>query len=241
MTIVIVLVKKLQNEIQFASKPDVKIWFENYLKNAISYRGCKTPEICKIVDHWCEQNKVVSLPTAVQLNITVKLLEQDYSEDKFAGILLLQKYLINSIGSQQILECLDRLFRAGYFYGWATTDWLSSRVLDKMIAKFEMPIAKEIAEWRFSNILWQRRASIVSFRSASVDKKYHKILVRIIDDLVTENERFIQTAIGWLISDMSKVWPQFAEKIVEKHFSKLSDEVIKRHTKFLPKHKNTKT
>ena len=55
--------------------------------------------------------------------------------------------------------------------------------------------------------------------------------------LVNEKERFIQTGIGWVISDLSKSFPGLAEAMVDRHFDDLSTEVIRRHTKRLPKHR----
>lgn len=51
--------------------------------------------------------------------------------------------------------------------------------------------------------------------------------------LVREDQRFIQTAIGWLMSDMSKVFPDVAQSFFEEHLKYIHKEVILRHTKYL--------
>ena len=58
--------------------------------------------------------------------------------------------------------------------------------------------------------------------------------------LVGERERFIQTGIGWVVSDMSKSHPDVAAALVERHFDDLSAEVVRRHTRYLPGHEGYK-
>lgn len=101
-------------------------------------------------------------------------------------------------------------------------------------------VAREIDSWCKSGNLWQRRSSVVSFRVSAKENKYLAIIKRNIVSLVKEDERFIQTAIDWLISDLSRHYPGEANDIVSKHFSDFSYEVINRHTKYLPDHKKLK-
>ena len=68
------------------------------------------------------------------------------------------------------------------------------------------------------------------------DRAYHDLIEATIATLVEERERFIQTGIGWVVSDLSKVHPEIAGALVERHFDDLSAEVIRRHTKYLPDH-----
>ncbi|MDE0291427.1 MAG: DNA alkylation repair protein [Candidatus Dadabacteria bacterium] len=126
------------------------------------------------------------------------------------------------------------------FRDWSTTDWFCIRVLDPFIMKSENAVAREIGSWYKSRDLWQRRSSIVSFRGSAKKNKYLGIIKRNIASLVKEDERFIQTAIGWLISELSRHYPDEANNIVSEHFSDLSYEVINRHTKYLPDHKKLK-
>ncbi len=88
--------------------------------------------------------------------------------------------------------------------------------------------------------MWQKRASIVSFRHASSDRQYHPIIAKVIESLVRDKRRFIQTGIGWVLADMSKSYPLEAEKIFRKHIKYLDKEVITRHAKFLDCHQELK-
>lgn len=230
----------LRHRLDAAADPATKAWFENYLKHAISYRGVKTPAVAKIVTEWRRAHDLGSLPDLDQLALARSLIEGRFAEDKFAGTLYIQKYLLKRTDPDRILDVAEELFIAGAFHDWSTTDWFSVRVLGPLIARHGEPVARRIAAWRGAENLWQRRSSIVPFRAVVREEAHHPAIAATIAALVTERERFIQTGIGWVISDLSKAHPEVAAALVERHFADLSREVIRRHTKYLPGHEGYK-
>ena len=64
--------------------------------------------------------------------------------------------------------------------------------------------------------------------------EFHPLIAETVACLVPEQERFIQTGVGWLIADLSRHFPEFAAQLVERHFGDLSTEVVRRHLKRLP-------
>ncbi len=233
-------IKKLQTRLEEVSDEKTRKWFENYLKNVISYRGVKTPTVAKIVSHWRVDEAIDKLPLEKQMEIACDLIREKKAEDKLAGIVYIQKYLSGRVEADILLQNFNDLYNQGAFCNWSTTDWFCVRVLDPLIMRSEDAVAREIGSWYKSRNLWQRRSSIVPFRGSAKENKHLAIIKRNIASLVKENERFIQTAIGWLISDLSRHYPGEADDIVSKHFSDLSYEVINRHTKYLPDHKKLK-
>ncbi len=226
----------LRHRLDAAAEPATRAWFEKYLKHAISYRGVKTPQVSRILADWRRIHDLGQLPDKDQLSLARSLIEGRFAEDKFAGILYIQKYLLRRMDPVQILDVAESLFAAGAFFDWSTTDWFSVRVLGPMIARYGIPVAHRVAGWRGAENLWQRRSSIVPFRAVVHDQAYHPIIRATVGTLVIERDRFIQTGIGWVVSDLSKVHPKVAEALVERHFADLSTEVIRRHTRYLPGH-----
>ena len=233
-------IKKLQTKLDEVSDEKTRKWFENYLKNVISCRGVKTPTVAKIVSQWRVDEAIDKLPLKKQMEIACNLIREKKAEDKLAGIIYIQKYLSGRVETDTLLQNFNGLYNQGAFCNWSTTDWFCIRVLDPLIIKSEDSVAQEIGSWYRSGDLWQRRSSIVSFRGSAKENKHLAIIKRNVASLVKEDERFIQTAIGWLISELSRNYPDEANDIVSKHFSDLSYEVINRHTKYLPDHKKLK-
>lgn len=228
--------EELIGRLRGAADPDVKQWFDNYLKGAIEYLGVKTPEVTRILKAWAKAHDVPSRPVEEQLDLVDQLFARKFAEEKFAGTIYLQTYL-KKADPDLLLGLLERAFGRGDFFDLSSTDWLCVRVVDPMILRHGDVVAARIAGWSDADDFWQRRASIVSFRHACADARFRPTIKEVIATLVGEEARFIQTGIGWVIADWSKIEPDEAADIVEQHFDDLSREVIDRHTKYLPDHK----
>ena len=61
-----------------------------------------------------------------------------------------------------------------------------------------------------------------SFRAGVRDETYDPLIETTVDALVSEPERFLQTGIGWLIGDLSRMHPEPATALVEQQCGKLS-------------------
>ena len=234
------LVSDLQRRLDDVADMQTREWFENYLKHAIRYRGVKTPEVARIVAEWRKLHGLQQLSGEEGLDLAVSLIRQEHAEDKFAGTLYIQKYLQKRVEADSLLTRIEDLFSCGAFFDWSTTDWFCVRVLGPAIVRHGQEVAERVAGWCEKTNLWNQRASIVPFRAVVRDEAYHHLIKSTIAVLVKERERFIQTGIGWVISDLSKVHPRVAEMLVERHFYDLSVEVIRRHTKYLPNHDSYK-
>lgn len=241
------LVRTLTDQLSQVSDPKTKKWFDNYLKGAIEYRGVKTPMVTKLVSSWRREQNLDQSSLEEQLALCEALLQSRFAEDKFSGTIYMQKYLCSEMVWQHLISFCANLFEQGHFFDWSTTDWFCVRVLDPTILRYGLPAAdmmatpaKVIANWCRAKNLWQRRASIVSFRHAAKDSQYHSLITQVIEALAYEDQRFIQTGIGWVLADLSKPYPKEAEALFRKYLSQLSREVIDRHTKHLDAHKELK-
>lgn len=234
------LVKLLTSHLEEHSDLQTKKWFNNYLKGAIEYRGLKTPHVTLIVKNWYESNQLGQYAPMEQFVLCRQLIASKFAEDKFAGTIYIQKFLLTKINYQELLVECNLLFQQNCFFDWSTTDWFCTRILDPTIVKHGIAAAQIIANWRYADNFWQRRAAIVSFRGASSNQEYHSLIASIIDDLVKENQRFIQTGIGWVLADMSKIYPTEVEAIFRKYLRYFNREVIDRHSKYLPCHQELK-
>lgn len=230
------MVSDLQMRLDAVADAARKAWFESYLQHVIGYRGVPMPDVVRTVSSWRKECGIDGLAEADQLSVAVSLIGCALAEDKFAGMVYIQKYLMRRVSAAQILEAAESLFAAGAFCNWATSDGFSMRVLGLLIRREGSGVAERIAGWHTAADLWQRRSSIVPFRAVVNDPSYHPLISTVIAALVKERERFIQTGIGWVVSDMAKVHPDTAGALVTRHLDELSTEVIRRHTRHLPDH-----
>jgi|GEM_PF-2868490 len=233
------IIQQLQNQLQQHANPKTKAWFDNYLKGAISYYGVKTPQVKTLVKQWYLKNHLQSLPIAEQVSLCQQLMQLPYAEEKFAAIIYMQQYLLQQMSSQQLLDLCEWVFKNNCIDDWSTADWFTIRVIANILTN-DMQSLPTIQQWSQSKSLWQRRASIVAMRVLVKNEAYIEVIAQTIDVLVDDSQRFIQTGIGWTLSDLSKYFPKRAAAIVEQYFDLLSQEVINRHTKYLPNHSEYK-
>lgn len=230
-------IRVLQKNLEAASDPQTKVWFENYLKNILPHRGVKTPQVIAIVSAWLKSEKIDAREHAEQLSIACELIMRKHAEDKFAGILLIQKNLLERIEFSELADQIEILFESGAFTNWATTDSMNGRVLSPLIHLHGKKAVSRFSSWVDSHDLWQRRSSIVSLRACVELPRYFPVIRKVIEQLSHSQERFIQTGIGWVIADLSKKHPKEAENLVDRYLARLSMEVVRRHTKHMKLHK----
>ena len=231
------IIAELQGRLDAVADPATKAWFENYLKQAIGYRGVKTPVVARIVAGWRVEQGLDRLSDEDQLRRgqVAGRGEPGRGQVRRDPVHAEVPGAADGAGA----DCWrwpKELFAGGAFFDWSTSDWFSVRVLGPLLRRGGMEVAERIAEWRVAGDLWQRRAAIVPFRAVVRDEAYHPLIEETIGALVGERERFIQTGIGWVVSDMSKAHPEVAAALVERHFDDLSAEVVRRHTRYLPGH-----
>ena len=228
------LMVELQARLDRASDPATRAWFEGYLKNTIRYRGVKTPVVERIVADWRIESGLADWSSESGFALACDLIRQRCCEDKLAGILMIQKHLLRELDGGMLLDSIETLFAEDAVWEWSTNDWLCARILAPAIRRHGMMTAKRIAGWRTSPNLWQRRSAAVSLRATVKHAEYHPLITETVACLVPEQERFIQTGVGWLIADLSRHEPGLAAQLVERHFDDLSPEVVRRHLKRLP-------
>lgn len=230
------VISRLQKELKKVSQPEVRTWFEDYMKGVIRYRGVKSPVVSAVLKSWRARESLHKLSFDDQFEIACELIRQSFAEDKFAGTLYIQKFLVSEIPLHQMLEDFEDLFEAGCFYDWSTTDWFSVRVLMPLMKLHGTAAHRRISSWHRSDNIWQRRASMVSLRAVVPDAKLRPLIERQMSRLLPSDERFIQTAIGWVLADLAKVDPTLSHVYFRKYLHDLSYEVVRRHSKMLPEH-----
>ena len=73
----------------------------------------------------------------------------------------------------------------------------------------------------------------MAFRGSVLDDDYTKLIFDTAKLFVKEDERFIQAAVGWVMSDMSKVKGRPVSKFFKDHVKGIDMEFFTRHTKYL--------
>jgi 3-methyladenine DNA glycosylase AlkD len=204
-------------------------WWERYLKGQASFRGVPTPDIRRLARAWWERHDGDTLPPGEQLEACLALLRCPLTEDKLAGMLLLRERLIpaGAIDWTAALPRFAELYPAGHLADWNAVDWFCVRVLGPLIEASGEACATAIAAWVDADGLWQRRSAVVAFVDLAVSGGYADLIVRTAERLVTDQERFAQTGVAWVMRELSGSRPDLTEPFLERYADEMSHEARK--------------
>jgi 3-methyladenine DNA glycosylase AlkD len=221
----------LSAELIRAADPQKREWWERYLKGTIEFYGVPMATIRRGVREWAgDVSDLDELRSAA-----LSLLEQPIAEQKLAGILVMQELLLprEGMSAERDLPLIAQLFDAGHIADWNTTDWLCIRVLGPMIQTGGRATADSLANWAWSAPgLWRRRAGAVAFVpvAATGNELFTglvDLIIAICEHLAADEARFIQTAIGWVLRDLSDREPDRVYGFLDSHHPILSREAVR--------------
>lgn len=227
----------LRDLIEAQADPQVKSWWENYVKGSAPFLGVKMPGIRAALHQWHEQSIAGSLELDEQKGLALRLLREEYAEEKLAGILFLQEILLpaGSLNCKQDMDAFARIFSEGYIYDWNICDWFCVKVLGPLIERQGDPCAQAIASWHRAGILWQARASVVAFVNLVGGRDYDRLIADSCAVLIRRPERFAKTAVGWILRDISKHERRFVDQFIAGHLAHFSLESLRNATKYYAK------
>jgi 3-methyladenine DNA glycosylase AlkD len=206
--------------LQKNSDPKIKIGAENYLKGS-TQRGLKMAKVISVYNNF--KKKIKELELRERIELAIGLLKSKYFEDKTIGVRILGdnvKFL-----DKEILDDFFKLFDE-HIYEWATCDVLSSKVISKIIIN-DNSAAEVMVAWSKSDKLWAKRASIISFVNLARKYDFDKIIIEICQNLIINDFRFIQLAVGWCLRNLGEKNLDLVLGFIKKNYKHFSREGLR--------------
>ena len=237
------LIERLQSRLKASATAATRERWTKYLRGAASFRGVKMGDVRRAVHAWFEEERLGEhLPVGQQKDLALMLLEEDYAEDKLAGVLLLQEILLpaGTLDCHSDLPRFARLFDRGYIRDWNVCDWFCVKVLGPLAEQQGEACARAISQWRDADSVWQRRASVVAFANLASkgDRNFPGFSEMVLDNctrLLGSQERFAQTGVGWVLRELSRSEEGRVIGFVEANLDRFSREGLTNATKYLPR------
>jgi 3-methyladenine DNA glycosylase AlkD len=236
------LIERLQLRLNARATAATRQWWTKYLRGAASFRGVKMGDVRKTVHAWFEEERLGERFSAgQQKDLALMLLEEDYAEDKLAGVLVLQEILLpaGALDWRSDLPRFARLFDGEYIRDWSICDWLCVKVLGPLVEQQGEACARAISKWREANSVWQRRASVAAFvnLASKGDQNFPGFTEMVLENcshLLGSQERFAQTGVGWILRELSRSDHGRVIVFVEANVDRFSREALKNASKYLP-------
>jgi hypothetical protein len=205
-------------------------FWTRYLKGTGSFHGVPMAKVKTCVRAWWTDHGLDAIPAGVGKRVAVALIEQPMTEEKLAGILVLQDLLGAHLRSTD-LAAFARLFHAGHLAEWNVVDWFTMKVLVTLLDRptGRRDVARVLSTWRLADSMWQRRACCLAFiklapqGDAALPGLVDHVLA-ICTTIVWSNERHEQTAVGCVLCELSRAEPERVEGFFRKHALLMSKE-----------------
>ena len=193
------------------------------------------PKNRDLLAEWLKQHEIDKWSFEDQLELALAFFKEPFAEDKLAGVLFIQNYLLNELPWELLFQKCEETYKQELIFDWNICDWFCVRVLGAMIKKNGKQCAKAIASWKDAEYLWQARSSVVPFVNVASEATYYSYIDEACAVLIDRKERFAKTAVGWVLRDISKHDEGFVVSFVDNHLKSFSKESLNNALKYFDK------
>jgi DNA alkylation repair enzyme len=189
---------------------------------------------------WWNDHGLAEHPAAVGKRIALALVEQPGSADKMAGIFVLEELLADHLRATDLPACAE-LFERGRLGDGTVVDAFGVKVLGTLLHRVRGrgDVARALAGWRLAGSAAQRRAACVAFTTLAPQGEsalpgLTGLIFTICAAVVWSPDRADQTAVAWLLRELSRAEPTRVEAFVRRHARFMSRECARHAVIRLP-------
>ena len=175
------------------------------------------------VHRWWADHGLGAHPAAVGKRIAFALLEQRAAADKLAGIFILRELLGDHLRASD-LASVEQLLAAGHLEDTTICDAFGVQVLGTLLQRVRgrADIARSIASWRHADSPWQRRVACAALTTLAPKGDaalagLAQLIFQVCSATVWSPDPIDQTAVGWLLRELSRGEPTRVEAFVRRH------------------------
>ena len=173
---------------------------KRYLKSDLDFLGVPVPGIRTTIARWSRAQGDVSRRDAIA--VARELWASPIFERKLAGVVLLER--VADVLTATDLPFIRTLIEDSET--WALVDGLAVNVVGTIVAT-DPDAASALDAWALSPNHWVRRGALLGLMRSMKRGDEHDRFFRYADGMLDEKEFFIRKAIGWVLREVGKTYP----------------------------------
>ena len=200
-----------------------------FFKEKVKIIGVKTPIVRKIAKKYFQEIK--NFKKKEIFNLCEKLLKTGKNEEiiiAFDWVFRLRKQYKKS--DFFVFE----IWLKKYVSNWGSCDDFCTHAFGYFIYRFQEFLVKT-EKWAKSQNRWLRRASAVILIYSVRQKKYLNNIFKIADILLLDQDDLVQKGYGWMLKEVSNIYPDKVFKYVMKNKKKMPRTALRYAIEKLPK------
>ena len=187
----------------------------------------------QVIPKWWADHGLAAHPAVVGKRVALALIEQRASQTKHAGIVVLRDLLGDHLRATD-LAAFEHLFAGGHLDDGALVDAFGVQVLGTLLQRVRgrAEICRALATWRNAETPWQRRAACAALTTLAplgdaALPGLAQLIFHVCSAIVWSPDRADQTAVGWLVRELSRAEPTRVEAFVRRHARLMSRECVR--------------
>ncbi|WEM45312.1 DNA alkylation repair protein (plasmid) [Photobacterium sp. DA100] len=213
MSLVIPMVIFMQQRMAEAGNVNDAKAMQAYMKTDQPFYGVKAPERKAIFKQAREHTKITSFIEYKRL--VLWLWSGENREEQYLALDVAEYYkAFRTIDAFPVYE--EMLTEASH---WDTVDKIASSLIGPLV-KEHRELEQVVRNWRQSDNMWLRRASLLIHLKHKSETNL-PLLEETILMLASENEFFIQKAVGWVLREYAKTDAQYVKLFVQRYQQQL--------------------
>jgi 3-methyladenine DNA glycosylase AlkD len=205
------LVEELRERFQVLENQNQAVKMAAYMKNIAPFFGVSSIPRKMIYNKW-KETLPKDLSFEKRWELIFLLWEQEEREFQYVAVDWLNSWNKKLIQKDD-LKNLQLIIQSKSW--WDTVDLLASNFLSSFIIKFPDLTIEMIENWSDTTDFWLHRSTLI-FQLKYKQKTDLDLLSQQISKFKSNNEFFVQKAIGWSLREVSKWNPKWVKNELEK-------------------------
>jgi 3-methyladenine DNA glycosylase AlkD len=221
-------VAEVEASLRRHAKPERAAGEKRYLKSDLEFLGVGVPDLRREVRLWSKEHP--ELDRVGLLKLCRALWQRPVHELRVFAIELLRAGRGSLDGSD--LAFLEWMLSDANT--WAYVDAIAVHLAGPLVESFP-ELSSDLDRWAAAENFWLRRSAMLALllplRRGSGDWRRFE---RYADDMLEEREFFIRKAIGWVLREVSKKYPERVSEFVGSRVERVSGVTFREAIKYLP-------
>lgn len=213
------------------------------LKRRLARRKRAAVRACVV--RWWSDHGLGTHPGVVGKRIALTLLEQKSIDHQLAGIVVAGELLADHLRASD-LAVYERLLATRLISDSRVIDAFSVKVLGTLLHRVRgrADVARVLVQWRHADTVAQRRAACLAFTALAPQgdaalPNLAQLVFTLCSAVVWSVENLDQTAVGWLLRELSRAEPTRVEAFVRRHARFMSRECLRAAIERMPSARQT--
>jgi 3-methyladenine DNA glycosylase AlkD len=221
-------IERFRRRLKEAGDPERATQEKRYLKSPFQFYGVPVPRLRALAKEFRRQNPGVSKERL--WGVCRELWQGGFHEERALAVLLLDEQSAQLDRSD--MPALEMMLRQSV--NWDQVDEISVHLVGAVLERD--PRAFDfVKRWSGDESFWMRRAALLSqlllFRRGKGDRP---LFYSLAEAMLDEKEFFIRKAIGWVLRELTRLYPDEVFAFIESNRARMSGVTFREASRRLP-------